>query len=122
MKIDNSLFKQKLPEKGYHVPGGKIAHDIKKGFSFICGCGAEHSTRQAFAVREHKEEGTAIYSCPHDDHLLNLVEPVGIFRVKGIQTIASFLADDTDEVYQKIFAYRDMSEMGVSTLREYFSR
>ena len=122
MKIDNLLFKQKLPEKGYHVPGGTIEHDIKKGFSFKCGCGAEHSASQAFAVREHKEEGTAIYSCPHNDRLLNLVEPVGFFRVKGIQTIASFLADETDDVYQNIFVFRDMSEMGVSSLREYFSR
>lgn len=120
MKINNDLFVKNFPESGYNVYGGKIDNDIKKGFSFECGCGSIHYAQDAFAIREHKDEGTAIYSCPNNDFLLNLVQPKGFFRVKGIETIASFLSDTSNPIYSKIFAFQDMRNFGIKTLKEYY--
>jgi hypothetical protein len=121
MSIDNRLFIRNLPDNGYHVFGGKIKNDIQKGYSFVCGCGKTHYTRETFALREHRNEGTAIYCCPDNNYILNIVKPVGFFRVKGIETIASFLSDPDDSVYSKILAFREIKEQGISTLSEYFA-
>jgi hypothetical protein len=120
--MNNSLFTQNLPVRGYHVPDGEILLDNERGFSFVCGCGKTHFTKDAYSVREHKEEGTAIYACPHNDRLLNLVEPVGFFRVKGIKTIASYFSELENDVYSKIFVFREMMENGVTSLKEYYEK
>jgi hypothetical protein len=117
---NNSLFKEKLPFLGHHVYGGRIEHDIKKQFSFVCGCGLTHFAREAYAVREHREEGTAIYACQKNDYLLNMVGHVGFFRVKGIETIASFISDKKDDVYSTIFVFREMIDKEIKTLKEYY--
>ena len=119
--MNNSLFTQNLPDQGYHVPGGEILLDNERGFSFVCGCDKTHFTKDAYAVREHKE--TAIYACPHNDRLLNLVEPFGgFFRAKGIKTIASYFSESENDVYSKIFVFQEMMENAVTSLKEYYEK
>lgn len=118
--MNNQLFKKKLPDRGYHVPKGEIHHDNEKGYSFACGCGNKHLTKDAYAVREHREAGSAIYACPQNDNVLNLVEPVGFFRVKGIETIASYYSESESDVYSKIFVFQQMAEKRIKSLQEYY--
>jgi hypothetical protein len=120
MNTNNALFKQNLPELGHHVYTAAIEPYDERGFSFMCGCGKTHLTKDAFAVREHREVGTTIYACPQHDQLLNLVEPVGFFRVKGIKCIASYFSDSETDVYSKIFVFQQLEEKGMNSLREYY--
>ena len=39
---------------------------------------------------------------------------------KGIETIASYKSEASDEVYKKIFAFKRMEEKGMVTLKEIF--
>lgn len=123
MQTQNATFISRLPERGYHAINGEVPDYSQRNFSFLCGCGGNHNVTDTLAVRSHPDEGSAIYTCPENERLLTLVEHTGWFKIKDLKTIASYYSDNPeDSVYSRIFAFAQMREKGINSLKEYFDQ
>lgn len=81
-----------IPSKGYHAQNGKIDVFDEKNLSFDCICGNEHKVKISKAIIDFTIENKAIYICPKNNKLLNLVKAKGWFSIKSLNTIASYEA------------------------------
>ena len=122
MNTNNTLFLSNIPERGHQLPGGKNFTYNDKNLSFECGCGETHAVSSAYALREHREFRTTIYACPNNDYLLNLVKEAGLFSVKKLDPVASYLSDQSDDFYTTLYAFRKMKEAGIESLHDYFNQ
>lgn len=86
-----------IPTKGYHVQNGQVEVFDEKDLSFSCICGNEHKVKKSIAIIDFPIENKAIYICPENDNLLNLVKAKGWFSIKSLKTIASYKAENENE-------------------------
>lgn len=86
-----------IPSKGYHAQNGQVEVFDEKDLSFSCICGNEHKVKQSTAIIDFPIENKAIYLCPENGNLLNLVKAKGWFSIKSLKTIASYKAQNENE-------------------------
>jgi hypothetical protein len=86
-----------IPSKGYHAQNGKIEVFDEKDLSFICICGSEHKVKKSTAIIDFPIENKAIYICPNNKNLLNLVKAEGWFSIKSLKTIGSYEVENENE-------------------------
>ena len=129
--LNNELFKSLWAEKNNsgNVCGGKkfsnVAPNTEYGvqdYYFECGCGSSHSVQEAFAVSDHRGNRRIVFSCPNNDRMLTIVDHKISFlnKSKGIETLASYYSEDSDEIYMQTFAFQRMKDKGQSSLKEQF--
>lgn len=88
-------FISKLPISGYHAFEGRIDAFDSKGLSFSCGCGSRHSVLEANAIIDFGLVNKAVYLCPSKP-IFTLVGVKGMFRIKGLKTISTFVSPSED--------------------------
>jgi hypothetical protein len=89
-----------MPSKGYHCENGDDELHIEKNLSFACACGQTHNSTEACAHIMFPIENKTLYSCPQNRFLFLLVRPTGIFKIKGLKTVATYRAKDENEFNQ----------------------
>jgi len=122
--LDNNLFLENFNKcrRRYNFAGFEMRDIRDKNFSFVCGCGQNHSVHDAYAVCSLRETSSAVLACPNDDEMLTLVYLMKNFlltKVKDIVPIASYKSDNFEELYGKIWMFERMKLKGMSTLKEY---
>lgn len=86
-----------IPSKGYHAQNGQVEVFDEKNLSFMCTCGNEHKVKKTTAVIDFPLENKAIYICPENENILNLVKAKGWFSIKSLKTIVSYKAQNENE-------------------------
>jgi|GEM_PF-6359543 len=84
-------------DKGYHAQNGQVEVFDEKHLSFTYVCGNRHNVKESIAIIDFPIENKAIYICPEDENLFNLVKPNGWFRIKSLKTIASYKSKNENE-------------------------
>ena len=95
-ELDHFLNVQ-IPTKGYHAQNGQVEVFDEKDLSFSCICSKEHRVKNSIAIIDFPFENKALYVCPVNKNLLNLVKAKGWFSIKSLKTIASYKAQDENE-------------------------
>lgn len=92
-----SNFLKQVPPEGYHAHNGVIDAFSEKSLRFDCGCGLSHSVHDSLAILDSGLTNEAVYLCPSNNGIFNLVKATGIFSIKGLKTLSTFEAKNTEE-------------------------
>lgn len=97
----NTFFNIKMPGQGYHCPNGIDELHHEKNLSFSCSCGKDHSVKDSMAYINFPIENKTLYKCPLNKYIFVLVRPTGFFKIKGLKTIATYIAQN-DQEYEHV--------------------
>jgi hypothetical protein len=86
-----------IPSKGFHAQNGQVEVFDEKDLYFNCICGNEHKVKKSIAIIDFPIENKALYLCPENVNLFNLVKAKGLFSIKSLKTIASYKALNENE-------------------------
>jgi hypothetical protein len=90
--ISAEMFLSLAPPQFYHAHGGSVDTYSEMNLSFECGCGKEHNVKECMAIVHTAVTNKAVYLCPIDDKIFNLIGVKGILRIKGLKNLAYYKA------------------------------